>query len=169
MGTIRAVFALMLLSLVAFAQVATPDDPGAFFRLLVDAALAGRWPLVVAIVLVGVVWAFRKLLAPKVPFFGTGAGAAVLNLLTSFSLALVTPLLAGVSFTWAMCWVALQASLVAAGGWSLLTHLLPLIPGLGNLFARGDAAAITAKAEKAGLAAAVLAKPPNSMDIANGP
>lgn len=167
MGTIRAVFALMLVSLAAFAQVATPDDPASFVQLLVDAALSGRWPLVVALALVALVWALRKFLAPQVPFFGTGGGAAVLNVATSFSFALATPLLAGVTFTWSLLWVALQASLVAAGGWSLLSHLLPLIPGLGNLFARGDATASIAKAEK--LAAAVAATPPTSDSIANGP
>ncbi len=149
--------------------VLTPDDPSGFVKLLIDAALGGRWPLVVALVLVALVWGLRKFLAPKVPFFATGGGAAVLNIATSFSLALATPLLAGVVFSPALLWVALQASLAAAGGWSLLSHLLPLIPGMGDLFARGNAAASISEAEKKGLAAAVAATPPTSDKIANGP
>jgi hypothetical protein len=162
---------LLLASAVALAQVATPDDPAGFVQLLVDAALHGRWPVAVALVLVALVWAIRKLVAPKVPFFGTGAGGAVLNIATSFSVALATPLLAGVTFTWALLWVALQASLTAAGGFSLLKYLLPLIPGVAGIFARGDAAAEEAKAKAAGLAAAnvIVAKQPSSDQIANGP
>jgi hypothetical protein len=143
------------------------ESPSDFVQLLVNAALSGRWPLVAALVLVGLVWVGRKLLAPKVPFFATGAGGAVLNLLTSFSVALATALLPGTAFTWSLLWVALQASLVAAGGWSLLKYLLPLVPGLGSLFARGDAAASIASSEKVGLATEPPAR--KAEDVVNGP
>lgn len=147
----------------------TPDKTAEFVQMLVNAALSGRWPLVVSLVLVGLVWALRKALAPKIPFFETGGGGAVLNILTSFSVALATALLPGTTFTWSLLWVALQASLVASGGWSLLKYLLPLIPGLSGLFSRGDAPAAITEAQKLGLAAAATAKAPKAEDLVNGP
>ncbi len=150
-------------------EAISPDSPSAFVQLLVNAAMSGRWPLLVALALVGIVWLLRKLVAPKVPFFATGEGGAVMNLATSFTLALATALLPGAAFTWSLLWVALQASLVASGGWSLLKYLLPLIPGLSGLMARGDATAIEADAKAAGDVAAKAAAIKTATDIINKP
>ncbi len=146
------------------------SDPSELVQLLIRAALDGHWPKVVALGLVIAVFLLRKILAPKIPFFGTGPGGAVLNLLTSFSVALATPLLGGVVFTWSLLWVALQASLTAAGGWSLARYLWPLLPeAFRKLFSRGDSTEAIAESKKEGIAAAVVAKSPRPEDIVNGP
>ncbi len=150
----------------------TPDNLSEFLQLVVSAVAAGKWASVAALVLVATVWALRKFIAPKVPFFATGEGGAVLTIATSFGGALATALLAGTAVSGGLILSSLQVALLAAGGWSLLKHLLPLllrVPFLANLFARGDAAVAVTAAQKEGLAAAVAAKTPKAEDVANGP
>ncbi len=155
--------------------IVTPDNLSQFVGMVVDAAKGGQWPMVAALALVAAVWALRKFGAPKVPFFATSQGGAVLNLATGFSGAFLTALVAGSPFSWGLVWSAFNVSLLAAGGWglasSLLFPLLMKIPFLANIFARGDAAKIEAEAKAAGLAAAnaIAGKPPTSDLIANGP
>lgn len=157
-----------------FVQLAvTPDNLADFAGLVLKAAQSGQWPMVAALALVAVVWAIRKWGTPAIPFLGTPEGGAVLNLATGFSGALLTALMSGTPFTWSLAWASLQVSILAAGGWSLFKSLLwPLllkVPFIAGLFARGAAAAVVTEAQKKGLAAAVVAKPPTSTDIANGP
>lgn len=151
----------------------SPDSLQQFAELVINAAKSGQWAMLAALGLVAVVWAVRKWGAPKLPFLATPEGGAVLNLATGFSGALLTALLGGTPFTWGLAWASLQVSILAAGGWSLFKSLLlPLllkVPFLANLFARGDAATAITEAKKAALAAAVVAKPPKSTDVANGP
>lgn len=153
-------------------EAVTPETLDQFLQLVLGAVSAGKWSSVAALALVAAVWAVRKFIAPKAPFFATGEGGAVLTIASSFVGAFATAVLAGTPFTWVLVWSSLQVALLAAGGWSLLKHLLPLllkIPGLGAFFAAGDATASVAKSEKEGLAAAVVAKTPKPEDIANGP
>ncbi len=151
----------------------SPENLGQFAELVIKAAQGGQWQMLAALALVAAVWGARKWGAPSLPFLGTPEGGAVLNIATGFSGALLTAAIGGTPITWALVWASFQVSVLAAGGWSLFKSLLlPLllkIPFLANLFARGDAKAAITEAEKAGLAAAVVAKPPTSTDIANGP
>jgi hypothetical protein len=151
--------------------VVTPENLEAFFKLVLTAASAGKWAQLVALALVGLVWLLRKLIVPKVPFFATGEGGALLTVLTSFVGALATAVLApGVTFSWTLVSGAFYAALMAAGGWSLAKHLLPLVmklPFLAALFPpKGDGPVLVADAEK--LAAAVTAKAPTPEELANG-
>ncbi len=140
--------------------IATPENLEAFLGLVVAAIKGGQWPLVAVLVLILGVWAIRKFLGPKYPALQTGAAGASLNILAGFLTAVGVSLIGGIPFTWALAGSALLSS-VAAGWFSLASAFFP------NLFSRGDASAEIAKAEK--LAAAVVAKPPSSTDIANGP
>ena len=150
----------------------TPDTLDAFLRLVLNAATSGKWAQLAALALVAAVWALRKFVAPKAPFFSTGEGGAVLTILTSFVGALATALLGGASFSWPLLWGAVQVAVLAAGGWSLSKHLLPLllkIPFLAKLFPpKANGPVLVADAAKVGLAAAVVAKSPSPEDIAHG-
>ena len=150
----------------------SPDNVTEFAGALLAAVMSGQWPIVAAMVLVAAVWGARKL-APRWAFFATDEGAFTLNLLTSFVLALSTALFAKAAITGALLLKALEMSFLAAGGWAALTKfLVPLllrIPFLANMFARGSASTAIVEAERAGLAAAVVAKSPTSDEIANGP
>jgi hypothetical protein len=147
----------------------SPDNPEQFAQLVFDAARDGKWLSLLALGLIGLVWAIRKFAAPKVPFFGTGEGGAVVNFGTGFLLALATAILAGSPPSWAMAWVSLQTSFLAAGGWSLFKSLIPLLVRLVPGFGAGNAAASIATAKKEGEAAAAETKPKTAADIINGP
>ncbi len=153
--------------------VATPDQLDLFFKLVLGAATAGKWAQLAALALVAVVWALRKFIAPKMPFFGTGEGGAVLTVLTSFAGAFATTLLAGAAFSWPLVWSSLQVAFLAAGGWSLAKHLLPLlmkVPFLAALFPpKSNGPGLVAEAQKIGLANAVAAKSPTSDELVNKP
>lgn len=152
--------------------VVTPENLEAFFKLVLGAASAGKWAHLAALALVAMVWALRKFVAPRAPFFSTGEGGAVLTVLSSFVGAFATALLAGTAFSWTLVWSSLTVALLAAGGWSLAKHLLPLllkIPFIAKLFPpKADGAALVSSAQKQGLASAVVAKSPSPEDIANG-
>jgi hypothetical protein len=97
--------AFLLMPVMAFADevaaVVTPaavplaDDPYKLIEQLAQAAQASNWLLVVPLGLILLVYVFRKLIAPKVPFFATNRGGAVLSLvvavLTAFLSAVVVP------------------------------------------------------------------------------
>jgi hypothetical protein len=142
--------------------IATPENLEAFLGLIVAAIKGGQWPLLSILTLILGVWAIRKYLGPKHPALLTGAAGASLNILAGFLTAVGVSLIGGIPFTWALAGSALLSS-VAAGWFSLASALLP------GTFKRGDAPASITAAEKAGLAAAVTAKPPTSDSIANGP
>lgn len=158
--------------------VLSPDNLGQFSQLVIQAAADGKWPMLAALALVGVVWGLRRFVVPQASYFQTKEGGVILNLLTSFAGAVGTMLIApGVNFTWGLMWTAFQLSVGASGIWTLFGPLVekyiwPLllrVPFLAKLFARGDATRVISEAEKKGLAAAATAKTPKSEDIANAP
>jgi hypothetical protein len=162
-----------MLTFLLLAQAVPDPDTNleVFLKLILDSAAGGQWAMLGALLLVGGVFLARKTLAPKVPFLATPEGGSLLNLLGSFGSALVLAL-TGTPFSWALVWAVLL-SVLSTGGRAFVKNLLwPMllrIPALANLFGRGDAAEATAKAQKAGLAAAVVAKAPKADDVANGP
>jgi hypothetical protein len=117
-------------------------------QMAFEAALKGglSWQNLAAVgVLVALVAGARLYLAPKIPFFGTSEGGVVLNVAVAGVVGAVTALCAGVPFTWALLGTSLVMSWKAAGGWSLLKNLWPLISSLPiflKLFpAKGDVVA----------------------------
>lgn len=164
---------LFLLAQAAADTIPSPDNLGDFARALLAAVMGGQWAVLVGLVLVAVVWAARKFLAPVAPFFATDEGAFTLNLLTSFLLAIATAVTAGglAAVTWPVALKALEVSFLAAGGFAAVKKFaLPLlmrIPWFAALVSRGTAAAAVTQAQKLGLAAAVTAKSPTSDEIAN--
>lgn len=153
-------------------EAVSPENLDAFLKLVLAAVATGKWASVAALALVAAVWGLRKFVAPKVPFFATGEGAAVLTISASFVGALATALLAGSALSVPLVWSSLQVAVMAAGGWSLAKHLLPLllkVPFLAALFPpKADGPTLVTGAQKVGLAAAVVAKAPTSDEIANG-
>lgn len=139
----------------------SPDNIEQFVNLVFDAIKGGNWWLLVALGLVLVVWLVRKLLGPKVPWLQTQAGGAILNLVISFGGALATVLVTGQPMGWLVALGALKVAFTAAGGWTLVKHLLTLLGG-------ADAAAIKADAEKAGEAAAAKAPVLSITDAVKG-
>lgn len=146
-----------------------------------DALLAGSlsWTNALAVgVLILVVAALKVGLAKLHPFFTTASGTILINVVTSGLTAAALAFMAGAAFKWVLLGGALAASIKAAGGVSLLKHLLPLVPGLTDLLLKlpfvsklfppkGDAPALVTEAQKAGLAAAVAAKAPSPESVAN--
>lgn len=143
-------------------------------QMAFEAATRGglSWQNLLAVgALVGVVALLRLFLAPRVPFFATPEGGILLNVLVSGFAATVTALCGGAAFTWGLLGASLVMSWKAAGGWTLLKNLVPLVlslPFIAKLFPpKGDGLALVTEAQKAGLATAVSSgKKPE--DIANG-
>lgn len=105
-----------------------------FAQLVLDAAQSKNWWLLLALALSGAVFLLRKY-GDKIPFyskwlapfFATPTGGAVLTLVSAFVGALATALLGGATMTGALALSALKIALTAAGGWTLLKHLWPLL------------------------------------------
>lgn len=95
------VSAFLLMPALAFAQEVPPvvvplaDDPYKLIEQLVQAAQASNWLLVVPLGLILIMYIFRKFVGPKIPFFTTDRGGAVMSLivavLTAFLSAVVVP------------------------------------------------------------------------------
>lgn len=113
--------------LIGFAGVAAEDvsleSVLELARPVFDAVMAGQYPLAAALALVLLVAVARKWLAPRVPFFGSDAGGALLALAGSFGGAVATALLAGATLSWSVAWTALGVAFTAAGGYSLVKRL----------------------------------------------
>lgn len=127
-----ALFAVApLLFLAAFATSsyaagAAAGDDGSLLELarpVWDALRSGQWWLGGALALVLAVAAARQYGGAYVPWFKTGAGAAVLTLLGSFGMALAVGL-GQASMSWHLAWVALTFAVSAAGAYSLLKYTL---------------------------------------------
>lgn len=163
-----------MLTFLLFAQAVVPDpntNLELFLKLLLDTASSGQYAVLGALLLVGGVSLARQFLAPKVPFLATPEGGSLLNLVGSFGSGLVLAL-TGTPFSWALVWSVLVSVLSTSGRAFVKNFLWPMLlrlPPVAKLFARGDSKAAIAGAEKKGLAAAVVAKPPKPEDIANGP
>lgn len=151
--------------------IATPDNTEAFLRLVLDAAQHGKWALFFALLITAAVFIARVVLAKKSPFFGTGAGALLLNALASAATGVVTAFM-GAPATWAAVWAVLM-SVLSTYGWSLVKVLGPLlmkIPALAGVFASLNPDSTEAKAKAAaGLAAANATPVKTAQDIVNGP
>lgn len=93
-------------------------------RLALEAARSSNWALVVALALVAAVWAVRKLVAPKVPFFNTDPGAVLLTFVGSGAGALASSLLAGAVFDGELVLTAVKVALIAAGGFVVVVKKL---------------------------------------------
>jgi hypothetical protein len=134
-------------------------------KLAFDAASSGAlsWPNLAAVAaLVAVVGLLRMVLAPRVPFFGTPEGGILLNVLASGFGAVVTALCGGSPFSWGLLGGALLMSWKAAGGWSLLKNVWPLllkVPFIAALF--------PPKLEVVPLPAVAPVKAPTSDQIVN--
>ena len=100
LASMFAAFAAFLFApVLAFAQVVAPvmpleDDPFKLLEQIVQAAGAKNWLLLVPLALVLVMFFFRKYIGPKVPFFLTDRGGAVLALITAVLTALITAVMA---------------------------------------------------------------------------
>ncbi len=127
----KAIIALsFLLAFVATAAAAgavTPEDGSLLdlARPVLEAILHGQWWLGASLALVFVCTAARKYGASRFPFLGSGAGGALLVLLSSFGGAMATALTAAGTnaVTWALMLMAGKVALVAAGGYSLIKTL----------------------------------------------
>lgn len=147
-----------------------------FFGALASGGLTWLNALVVGLLIL-VVAALRAGLKRVHPFFDSPGGVILINVVVSGLTATALALLGGTSFTLAILAAALVASWKAAGGFALLKHLLPLIPGLTDLLLKlpfvaalfppkADGPTLVAEAQKIGLAAAVNAKAPTTEDLA---
>lgn len=126
----KAVLALTLLPVVALAQAVAPDptaDLGGFLSALVEAARAGKWPLLVALALIGVVAAVRKWV-PWAPLKGK-LGGWVLNFVGAAAIAVSAALQGGASLKDAIL-PALGLAFAAAGGYEALRDLVPWLLSL---------------------------------------
>lgn len=91
-------------------------DIFALAGLVLEAAKSSNWALLVALSLVGAVWATRKLLADRVPFFNSDPGAVLLTFVGSGAGAVASSLLAGGAFDGALFITAVKVALIASGG-----------------------------------------------------
>lgn len=114
-------------------------------------AETGNTWLLLPLALAALVFVVRFFLAAKVPFFGTKAGGALLTLVLSLAGGLASSLLGGHGMSWQVLFDAAKIAFTAAGGWTLLKHLLgPALEALkAKLGKPVDAEALKAEAEAA--------------------
>lgn len=122
-----------------------PENLEAFAKLALDAARSGNAWMLISLALILAVYLVRKFLGPKVPFLRTQGGGAILNLVMAFAGALASTLLAGQTMSPLLALAAFKVAFTAAGGWTLVKHLLSLV--------RVDPEAIKAAAEAEGVKA----------------
>lgn len=119
-------------------------------------AETGNTWLLLPLGLAAIVFAVRFFLAAKVPFFATKAGGALLTLALALAGGLASSLLSGKGMSLHVLIDAGKIAFTAAGGWTLLKHLLG--PALDSLKAKlgqpVDAEAVKKNAEAAGEQAA---------------
>ena len=107
--------------------VVPPDveaDPMGFFEVLFKKIQGGEWLPVFALTLMVIVLVARKLLAPRLAWFGTKLGGAVLAFSTSLVLAVATSLFAGQGVSLGLISTALGVAWAASGGWELVKDVL---------------------------------------------
>lgn len=131
-------------------EALNPENLEVFAKLALDAARSGNAWMLISLALILAVYLVRKFLGPKVPFLQTQGGGALLNLVMAFAGALASTLLAGQTMSPLLALAAFKVAFAAAGGWTLVKHLLSLI--------RVDPVAIKAEAEAAGVKAGEAAK-----------
>lgn len=133
----------------------------ALAKLLMQAAQDKNGFMLLAIALVGAVYLTRKFLAKKIPFLQSQAGGSILVFVNAFAGMLITSLASGQPMSGAMALTALKIAFTAAGGWTLVKHLL-------SSLRKEDVEEIKAEAVQAGEKAASDAPVKSLEDIANG-
>lgn len=167
---LSTLFAFLLFPLAVFAQASppalpSPDDLGAFASAIFGAVAGKQWGYLVALAVIGLVFAIRKfagkLPAPVGPaleaFFQSDPGGVILAFLVAFA----TALAAAGSLSGAVLLAALKTALVAMGGFSLINKLLlPLVQlVIAKLFPSGKEQAAQVVAQAAQNEQAANAKP----------
>lgn len=148
-----------------------PDQLADFLKIVFEAVMAGKWTSVAAFALVLAIWGARKYLVPHVPFLATQAGGALLALGTAVLGGCASALLAGAGVSWPVILAAVTLAVKAAGGWTLASHLLPLLyPLLAKMGMPGllDAHAVKLEAKAAGVEAVKALKVRTVEDVVNG-
>lgn len=107
----------------------SPENLDVFVKLIIDAIQQKNGWLVGTLGLIGTVYVLRKFVLVKVPFFATQAGGAIINLVMAFLGVAAAALIGGAPVTGALVLDALQKAFLAAGGWTLVKHLLGALTG----------------------------------------
>lgn len=144
-------------------EALNPENLEAFAGLLVKAVETKNVALIAALAAILAVYLLRRFVLGKVPFFQSKAGGAVLTLVVAFLGSLATSLLGGAAFSGALVLGALQVAFTAAGGWTLVKHLLSVIRKEDPALIKGEAAAAGAAA-----AAEVAKNPKSVLELING-
>lgn len=122
---------IMLMSSLAFAQNGSAGEETDVLEALLLAAKNGQWLVVAGFVLSGVIWVVRKVVAPKVKFFGTDFGGMLLAFGVAALSAVVGMLVEGMPVdVTSVAMAALTAGLLAVGGWSGVLKNLPWFKNL---------------------------------------
>ena len=129
-----------------------PENLEAFAKLAFEAAKTGNAWMVISLALIAAVFLVRKFLGPKVPFLQTQAGGAILNLVLAFAGAVASALMAGQSMNPVLALAAFKVAFTAAGGFTLVKHLLTLFKGKNPEQIKAEAAAEGVKAGEAAVA-----------------
>lgn len=118
----------LLFPVVALAQAVVPDPDagiGSFAAALFAAFQAKNWALVVAFVLVGLVWAARKLGSKKWPWLATDRGGALLSLIAGLGASVAAAATSSGSHTvLQVLGTGLLAAITSSGSYALLRKLL---------------------------------------------
>lgn len=118
-STLTAALAFLLaFAGTAAAQSVAAGDEGSLLDLarpVLDALLDGKPGLAAMLALVVVAAGAQKWLAPRVPFFATSLGAALIVLVGSFGGAAAALLSGGATWSLALVWTALKVAAGAAG------------------------------------------------------
>lgn len=139
MKSIAFIAAVVMMPFSAFAQIAappSPDDLGAFAQAIFGAVQGRQWGYLVALGVMALVFAVRKLSASVSPkldaFLHSDPGGVLLALAVSFATSLAAAgIMPGAIFGWAMVLAAFKTALVAMGGFALVAKLgSPLIQWL---------------------------------------
>lgn len=110
-------------------DLTNPETLQALLALAVEGAKTGNAWLLIALAVVALVFVARKFLGPKIPFFATKAGGALLTLLSSFGGAVTAALASGQKMTPILALGAFKIAFAAAGGWTIVKHLFTLFQG----------------------------------------
>lgn len=128
MKFIVAVLAVVLLPLIALAQVTLPTEPDAIAAAIISAISGGNWTMVFVLGLVGVIWVVRKFGSKLIPFLGTSEGGALLALVTGVILYIIAVKYAGQPITFNTLILAVTTAWAASGSWTVMRKILALIP-----------------------------------------
>jgi hypothetical protein len=127
-------------------ETITPETLQGLAELAIGAAKTGNWALLLSLALGIVVFLVRKFVGPKVPFLQTQLGGALLTLVGSFGAAITETLAKGTGFGWETALAALKVAFTAAGGWTLIKHLLTAFKPVDPVAIKNEAVAAGVKA-----------------------